>query len=123
MGVVVYGIDPFASSPSSLTLLKALLDVGFKKHQIRYEADSNKIEDADYVLSFGAGAFRELTGIEESLSKYAGSLCSKIDSDAFVMPTYSPGYLFHNPSRKTEWEEQLRLFYAVISIDAEGVMP
>lgn len=120
--IYVYGTDPFANSPSSMVLLKELTKAGFKVSEIKYANTVDDIPDNCWVISFGSPQFRELTGTDESLRDHQGTLWS-MDSrdDVFVFPTYSPGYLYHNPNEKEAWKRQLELFYAVIKID-EGVV-
>lgn len=119
--IYVYGTDPFAASPSSKTLLKELVSAGFKPKELEYVVSAEDIPDDSWVLSFGADAFRTLTGCDEPLSKHHGSLFDlDINPSVFVFPTYSPGYLFHNPKLIGQWKAELELFKAFISYDQKG---
>jgi len=113
--IYVFGADPFQNSPSSKTLLKELLKVGWKKSELKYAATTEDIADDSYVLCFGAAAFKTLTGCEEPLSKHAGSLFGF--KNCLVFPTYSPGYLFHNPKLIGQFKNELETSRALIKFD------
>lgn len=120
--IYVYGADPFSNSPSSQVLLKELLKAGFKRSEITHAKLIEDITDDSYVISFGAPSFKELTGLDASLKECAGMLCCMdTNHSVFVFPTYSPGYLYHNPREKETWKQQLELFYAVIKTD-QGIL-
>lgn len=119
----VYGTDPFGASPSSKTLLKELLNAGFKPTEIKHAKIADDIPEDCYVLSFGAPAFKELTGFDEPLSKHHGTLWSMESRESvLVFPQYSPGYLFHNPKEIGTFKSELELARAFIKLDAEGVI-
>lgn len=116
--IYCYGADPFQDSPSSKTLLKALLGAGFKKGEIKYVDSPDSISSDSYCLCFGAIPFKVLTGCDEPLSKYHGMLFDKHDDPSvFVLPTYSPGYLFYNERERSTFEAELELFLTIIRID------
>lgn len=121
MSVYVYGANPLGTSPSSKNLLKELVNAGFKPREIKHANSHDDIPDNSYVICFGAPAVKALTGMEDPMRDLHGTLCSMQDrTHVLVFPTYSPGYLFHNPHKTEEWRRELELFYAAIKTD-QGV--
>jgi uracil-DNA glycosylase len=116
--VFVFGIDPFKNSPSSKSLLKELYNAGFNLAKIKYAKTKEDIPDDSHVICFGADAFKALTGWEGSILECRGDLFT-MDTNTTIMvfPTYSPGYVFHNPKVKDTFKYDLELFNAFIRYD------
>jgi hypothetical protein len=116
--VFVFGIDPFRNSPSSKSLLKELYNAGFNLTKIKYAKTKEDIPDDSHVICFGAAAFKQLTGWEGSILECRGDLFT-MDTNTTIMvfPTYSPGYVFHNPKVKDTFKYDLELFNTFIRFD------
>jgi hypothetical protein len=122
VSILVFGQDLDDYSSNSKYLRRELVRAGFRTSELESVSDPRDIRGYGecHVITFGAGAFSEVTGLA-GLSKGRGMLHSSQWSDgALVFPTFSPGYLLRKPHLIWQFRDDLQRLLIFINLDLKG---
>lgn len=113
----IVGVDP--NSRQGTVLKNELRKIGFRLNELEFTDDCS--QDGWHLL-FGSPALREIYP-DLRMSDVSGQLLDHPDNpDSFIIPTYAPGFLYHNPNMKGLWKDQLETAYATYTLNEKGVI-
>lgn len=119
----ILGLDIFDRSRPAGALLNALQKQGFKKAELEFYAGDPEEIPAGFYLLFGSPALKEHVGEQYRMGEVSGEIfTSKHNDKAVILPTYAPGFLYHNPNMKELWLDQLESGWILYNLEVKGVL-